>query len=155
MEMPRLRAVIAVIAGAVFGTCISSGFVVLWAIFTFRERHLKYMFEEAPPLELSTDALVGLLVPPIAGGLNGTLGAMDGLTSNNHSPWRVVPGLAMLLILPLYELLQTPRDSQGVTIALIAAIFIGGFVWISGRLGQRIGIAGRSRKSDSLQAPER
>ena len=147
MGMPRTRAVISLIAATVCGMCISSIHLVFIAVSVYRERRLKYMFEEAPPLEIPIDAVHFLLVPAVAGGVNGLVGAIDGLESKSHRPWRALPGLVLLLFMPLWELCFRSRIEQEVQLACVAAVLLGGFVWIGGRVVQRIGIAG-SRNPD-------
>ena len=143
MEKLQSRTVVLVLAGLTCGWIISLVPLAVWAIVEFPR--YRYMFDD----ELRTEVPPILAIPALAGGINGVIGAIDGLRSGRHrlGPVFVVP--ALLPIWPLLEYLRTPQNSDNWGFPLFAVIVFGGCSWISGRVGQRIGSINSRSLTDS------
>jgi hypothetical protein len=91
-------------------------------------------------------ALVGL------GILNGAVGAWDGWRSSAHRIWPVAWAPLQLFLFPLVLWAQDPSDSKSWGAALLVVGILAPFVWVAGRIGQEIGVAGRrGRPNQDLQ----
>ncbi len=88
----------------------------------------------------------------ILGTLDGAVGARNGWRSSARRAWPVVWAPLLLFLYPATEFAQYPSDSKIWGVSLLAVAIVAPFVWVAGRVGQEIGVAGRPRETPRRNA---
>jgi hypothetical protein len=88
------------------------------------------------------DAVPYLAALAVLGTLNGAAGAWDGWRSNARRAWPVARVPLLLLLCPTAAFVQY-TSSYNTLGTLLAVAIVAPFVWVAGRVGQEIGVAGR------------
>jgi hypothetical protein len=98
------------------------------------------------------DAVPYLAALAALGALNGALGAWDGWRSNDRRAWPVARVPLLLLLCPAAAFVQYTSSYNTLGILLAVAI-VAPFVWLAGRVGQEIGVAGRNSSPNPSPSP--
>ena len=91
------------------------------------------------------EAIPSVATLAFLGIVNGAVGAWDGWRSSARSGWPVAWAPLLLFLYPAAEFAQYPSDSKLWGTYLFAVTMVAPFLWVAGRVGQEIGVAGRKR----------
>jgi hypothetical protein len=88
------------------------------------------------------------------GTANGGVGAWDGWRSGRCRAWPVAWAPALLFLLPAVVWAEHPSDSKSWGATLLVVGIVSPFVWVAGRVGQEVGVRGRSKHAEPGAAPD-